>query len=76
MKNVLDTLIELLKTQERYFSNEGALLKNAVYEDAMKMDAGPTEAILIVDSKKRVKIQLKWSRQSMVYDHVLNNKFG
>jgi hypothetical protein len=35
MKNMLDTLIELLKTQERYCSNEGELLKNAVYEDAI-----------------------------------------
>jgi hypothetical protein len=71
MKNMLDTLIELLKTQERYCSNEGALLKNAVYEDAMKMDADPTEAILIVDSKKRVKIQLKWSGRRMKYDQAV-----
>ena len=32
-----------------------------------KMDADPTEAILIVDSKKRVKIQLKWSGRRMSF---------
>ena len=32
-----------------------------------KMDADPTEAILTVDSKKRVKIQLKWSGRRMNY---------
>lgn len=39
MKNMLDILIDLLKTQKRYCSNDGELLKNAVYEDAMKMNA-------------------------------------
>ena len=39
MENLLDTLVELLKTQECYCTKEGELLKNAVYEDAMKMDS-------------------------------------
>jgi replicative DNA helicase len=36
-----------------------------------KMDADPTESILIVDSKKRVKIQLKWSGRRMKYDQAV-----
>ena len=39
-----------------------------------KMDADPTEAILIVDSKKRVKIQLKWSGRRMKYDQVVKQE--
>lgn len=35
----LSRMVNLLKTQKRYCSNDGELLKNAVYEDAMKMDA-------------------------------------
>ena len=34
-----DILVNLLKTDRRYFTDEGELLKNAVYEDAMKMDS-------------------------------------
>lgn len=35
MKKLNEILIDLLKTDERYFTAEGELLKNAVYEDAM-----------------------------------------
>lgn len=37
--NFFDTIIEVLKQDERFFSPEGELLRNAVYEAAMKMDA-------------------------------------
>lgn len=39
MANFFDTVIEVLKQNERFFSVEGELLRNSVYEAAMKMDA-------------------------------------
>ena len=39
MANFFDTVIGVLKQNERFFSAEGELLRNAVYEAAMKMDA-------------------------------------
>ena len=38
MKEFFDTVLKVLRQDERYFSQEGELLRNAVYEDAMKMD--------------------------------------
>lgn len=37
--NFFDTVIEVLKQNEGFFSAEGELLRNSVYEAAMKMDA-------------------------------------
>lgn len=39
MANFFDTVIDVLKQDERFFSAEGELLRNAVYEAAMKMDS-------------------------------------
>ena len=39
MSNFFDTVIEILKQDERFFTAEGELLRNAVYEAAMQMDA-------------------------------------
>jgi len=39
MANFFDTVIEVLKADERFFSEDGVLLRNAVYEAAMQMDA-------------------------------------
>lgn len=39
MSNYFDKVIEVLKQDERFFTAEGELLRNAVYEAAMKMDA-------------------------------------
>jgi adenine-specific DNA-methyltransferase len=36
VNNFFDTLINVLKADERYFSTNGELLRNAVYEDAMR----------------------------------------
>ena len=38
MKKLNEVLFALLKQNKLYFTDEGELLKNAVYEDAMKMD--------------------------------------
>lgn len=37
--NYFDNILSVLKQDERFFSPEGELLRNAVYEAAMKMDA-------------------------------------
>ncbi len=39
VNNFFDTLIEVLKQNERFFSADGELLRNSVYESAMKMDS-------------------------------------
>ena len=39
MSNFFDKVIEVLKQDERFFTAEGELLRNSVYEAAMKMDA-------------------------------------
>ncbi len=39
MGNIYDIVLDLLKKDKRFFSKEGMLLRNAVYEAAMKMDA-------------------------------------
>lgn len=52
MQKINDILVELLKTDERYFTAEGELLKNAVYEDAMKMDSSLIKLLLSDDTCK------------------------
>lgn len=49
MQKINDILVELLKTDDRYFTAEGELLKNAVYEDAMKMDSSLIKLLLSDD---------------------------
>lgn len=39
MSNFFEKVVEVLKQDERFFTAEGELLRNAVYEAAMKMDA-------------------------------------
>lgn len=38
MTNFFDTVVTVLKQDERFFTADGELLRNAVYESAMKMD--------------------------------------
>lgn len=39
MNNMFDNVLEVLKQDERFLTAEGELLRNAVYESAMKMDS-------------------------------------
>ena len=39
MENFFDTVVTVLKLDERFFTADGELLRNAVYESAMKMDS-------------------------------------
>lgn len=39
MSNLFESLVEVIKKDERFFSDEGTLLRNKLYESAMNMDA-------------------------------------
>ena len=39
MTNFFETVLDVLKADERFFTDNGELLRNAVYEAAMKMDS-------------------------------------
>lgn len=54
MANFFDILVDVLKTDERFFTEDGTLLRNKVYESAMNMDAGLIGLLLgNTDTKKR-----------------------
>ena len=38
MRNFYETVLEVLQSDERFFAEDGAFLRNAVYEAAMQMD--------------------------------------
>lgn len=50
--NFFDKVLNVLKSDERYFTAEGELLKNAVYEDAMKMYSSLIKLLLSDDTCK------------------------
>lgn len=52
MERLNDILENLLKTNGHYFTEAGELLKNAVYEDAMKMDSSLIKLLLSDDTCK------------------------
>jgi len=52
MTNFFETLIEVLQADERFFTDEGTLLRNKVYESAMNMDAGLIGLLLTNDNTK------------------------
>jgi adenine-specific DNA-methyltransferase len=53
MANFFDTLLAVLKADERFFSKDGSLLRNKVYETAMNMDAGLIHLLLGNEDTKR-----------------------
>jgi len=54
MNDFYEILINVLKSNEKYFSTDGNLLRNAVYEDANKMDISLIRMLLSnADIKKR-----------------------
>lgn len=53
MANLFETLVEVLKADERFFSEEGTLLRNKVYESALNMDAGLMGLLLSNDDTKK-----------------------
>ncbi len=52
--NFFETVVSVLKQDERFFTAEGDFLRNAVYEAAMRMDAGLIKLLLSsTDTKTR-----------------------
>jgi adenine-specific DNA-methyltransferase len=77
MKNFLDTLINILKADERFFAEDGTFLRNRVYEASMAMDVGLIKLLLNnVDTKtrffKEVDNVLVFDKQAFAW--VVNNR--
>lgn len=54
MVDFYETIIEVLKADQRFFTEGGTLLRNKVYESALNMDAGLLELLLdTAETKKR-----------------------
>ena len=54
MHNFFDTLVQVLSADKKFFSEDGILLRNKVYEYAMRMDAGLLKLLLgNAETKKR-----------------------
>jgi len=54
MTSFLEILVEVLKADERFFTEDGTLLRNKVYESAMGMDVKLIELLLAnAETKKR-----------------------
>lgn len=46
MSNLFESLVEVIKKDERFFSDEGTLLRNKLYESAMNMDVDLVRLLL------------------------------
>lgn len=53
MSNFFETLMEVLKADERFFTEDGTFLRNRVYESALNMDAGLIRLLLENDETKK-----------------------
>lgn len=53
MANFFEKLVEVLKADERFFTEDGILLRNKVYESAMNMDAELIGLLLANNETKR-----------------------
>lgn len=53
MANFFETLVEVLKADERFFTEDGTLLRNKVYESALNMDARLIGLLLGNDEAKK-----------------------
>lgn len=68
MANFFDVLVEVLKADERFFTEDGTLLRNKVYESAMNMDEGLLVRLLgNDDTKKRFFVEVNGT---FVFDKV------
>ena len=77
MVEFYQTIIEILKQDDRFFTDDGVLLRNAVYEAAMQMDEGLIHILL--SNKETKKYFFKEVDGICVFDKVefgwvINNK--
>jgi adenine-specific DNA-methyltransferase len=52
MANFYETVLTVLKQDQRFFSEDGIFLRNAVYEAAMQMDANLIHLLLTNERHK------------------------
>ena len=52
MADFFNTVVEILKQDQRFFTEDGELLRNAVYEAAMKMDSALIKLLLSNETTK------------------------
>ena len=52
MANFYETVLTVLKSDERFIAEDGTFLRNAVYEAAMKMDGGLIRLLLTNDETR------------------------
>ena len=75
--NFYENLIRVLKTNEEYVSDEGSLLKNKIFEDAMKLD---TKLINLLFDNENIRERLfRKAGKNYIFDKVefgwiVNNK--
>jgi len=77
MANFYDTLVEVLKADKRFFTEDGALLRNKVYESALNMEAGLIELLLSnAETKKRffVDVNGTFVFDKVAFGWVVNNR--
>jgi len=68
MANFFDELLDILKQDERFFSDEGTFLRNKVYESAMNMDEGLLT--LLLDDEEMKKRFFTEVKGTFVFDKV------
>ncbi|MDD4495968.1 MAG: site-specific DNA-methyltransferase [Eubacteriales bacterium] len=77
MANFYDILVEVLKVDKRFFTEDGALLRNKVYESALNMEAGLIELLLSnAETKKRffVDVNGTFVFDKVAFGWVVNNR--
>lgn len=68
MENFFDTVLNVLKKDERFFAEDGTFLRNAVYEAAMQMDEN---LIHLLISNENTKSRFFWEVDGvLVFDKV------
>lgn len=76
-ENVFDIVEKLLKSNQKYCSSDGKLLKNQVLEDSQKMESELLEILLSNETTKKVfftKVKDVYVFDKVKFSWVLNNK--
>ncbi|WP_312158748.1 site-specific DNA-methyltransferase [Oscillibacter sp.] len=77
MANFYDILVEVLKADKRFFTEDGTLLRNRVYEAALNMETGLIEMLLSNDeTKKRFFVNVNGTLvfDKVAFGWVVNNR--
>lgn len=67
--NLFDVIENLLKTRPQFVSDEGSVMRNAVYEAAMKMDAELID-LLLSDERTKAKFFTRAASGVLVFDKI------